>query len=149
MWGSNPPGSTTKNFTMRITMHVENVHYDEQLKEVQGGNGEGLKPWRVRTKVIETGLMDENTVNAPVGEKINYIDLTEVRLKSKKEVEDLILFLQNTKLGIEKGPMKFDRVKSMGEGLEESIPESISSDISHQRLAKEWVGSEVRSTNDV
>jgi len=141
---------------MRITMFVENVHYDEQLKEVQEGKGEGLKPWKNRTKVIETGLMDENTLNSPIGEKISYIDLTDIRLKSKKEVEDLILFLENTKLGIEKGPMKFDRVKSsMGEGLSEFIREDLYMPVPVQKNSnfKGYSESDLlppsRSTNDV
>jgi len=139
---------------MRITLSVDNTNYDQELKELQEGKGEGIKPWKTRTKVIETGLIDGSTLAAPVGEKIAYIDIADLRLKNRRDVENLMKFLENCKLGIEKGPMKFERVKNLGKDMEiadfeEDVEPYRPTAYAKRAYSDSGISEERRSTNDV
>ena len=129
-------------------MQVENVNFDAELKNMSEGVGEAIKPWRNRMKAVETGLIDESVLSVPIGEKISYIEIGDVRLKNRRDVENLMAFLENCKLGIEKGAQKFERVKDnyLSEGADMEMESPMAYKKSHY---SDSINETARSTNDV
>lgn len=57
--------------------------------------------WPSRNKTYESDFLDEDIINSPISHKLDRIKIDNTQLSSKKDIDDMILFLKNVKESLE------------------------------------------------